>query len=415
MLLEQHPHEVVERPRPAAPPPQLEIEEEPDHAALEIVRDRSILRALVRPVVLDPGVERGLRQGHPQSPRRAQQLRAALGPDLEKPLRRDQPRAPEREHLVGRGQTLHRPQESGVVLPRPVVRREGRRPEPLHVPEMEVLVRDQQQEVLVRRLLHEGKPRHEQRATPPMLEPPAALVVQMQDEEVAIAVRQPAEDGGLGVDDLDDVGDDPARIEIAASPDDQLVRHALRREGVRGVRPFRTQLERAVGQLVVILRGVHAIGKRQRRPRPPRLRHLQPHRAWLLLAPDDENRRRTRVQECMRRIDVVGAHRQLEAVQPVRHPHRPRLIRRDAPGVLVHLLDRQLAAVLGARVQAVDMPLVLADQIAPRRPHRQPDVERLRATRFERELDFDPPGLRLCDAKRVGVHGARAVYRAVRI
>src|SRR5205814_7484322 len=62
VLLEQGAHEVVERSGTPAAPAQLEIEQESDDAPFQVVRDGGVRGALVRPIVLDPGVERRLRE-----------------------------------------------------------------------------------------------------------------------------------------------------------------------------------------------------------------------------------------------------------------------------------------------------------------------------------------------------------------
>ena len=96
-------------------------------------------------------------------------------------------------------------------------------------------MRDQLQEVLVGGLLHEGEARHEECAAAPVLEPAASLVVEMDEEEVAVVERQAPENGGERIDDLRHVGNSAPLVEIAAAPDDELVLDALRREGVDGV------------------------------------------------------------------------------------------------------------------------------------------------------------------------------------
>ena len=114
-------------------------------------------------------------------------------------------------------------------------------------------MRDELQEVLVGGFLHEGEAGNEERAAPPVLEATPALVVEVQDEEVAVAKRQIDEDGGERVDDLRHVGHGAPRVEVSLAPDDQLVRNALRGESVDGVRRFRPHFEGAVRQLIVVL------------------------------------------------------------------------------------------------------------------------------------------------------------------
>jgi len=107
------------------------------------------------------------------------------------------------------------------------------------------------------------------------------------------------------------------------------------------------------------------------------------------------------------RIDVVGAHGQLEASQPVLDPDAPGPGRGDAPGVLVHLGHRQRSPVLVHGVQAVDVALVLPDQIAARRPHRQARVHRRGAAGLRLQGDLRAARLRLRDPQDVRSRHAR--------
>ena len=106
----------------------------------------------------------------------------------------------------------------------------------------------------------------------------------------------------------------------------------------------------------------------------------------------------------MRAIHVVRPHRQLEAVQSVRNAHHPGPVRPDAPGVLVDLLHGKLAVVRRC-AQAVDVPLVLADEIAPRRPDREAHIERVRTPRFDLQVHLHATGFGLLDSEGVRVHG----------
>src|SRR5437868_5220582 len=80
----------------------------------------------------------------------------------------------------------------------------------------------------------------------------------------------------------------------------------------------------------------------------------------------------------------------------------------DAPGLLVDLLDLQLAAI-ALRAQPVDVTLVLANEIASRSPDREADVERLRSARFDLELHLRTTRFRLLNPEDVRVHGARSL------
>src|SRR5205823_3410144 len=179
------------------------------------------------------------------------------------------------------------------------------------------------QEVLVGGFLHEGEAGNEERAASAVLESAPALVVEVQDEEVAVAERQATEDAGERVDDLGHVRNGAARVEVTPAPHHQLVRNPLRGEAL------------------------------------DRVRRLRPHLEWAV-----------------RQFVVVGPDGQLEAAEAVGDPDPPYPIRADAPGLLVDLLDRELASGIVARRQSVDVPLVLADEVAPRSPDGEPQVDR---------------------------------------
>src|SRR5207248_4498754 len=66
--LEEKAHHVVERAGAGSAAADLQVEQEPDDAALQVVRDRGVGGALVRPVVLDPRVVRGLGERRSQPP-----------------------------------------------------------------------------------------------------------------------------------------------------------------------------------------------------------------------------------------------------------------------------------------------------------------------------------------------------------
>src|SRR5207248_306104 len=109
--LEEKAHHVVERAGAGSAAADLQVEQEPDDAALQVVRDRGVGGALVRPVVLDPRVVRGLGERRSQPPGGAPELRDPLGPDGDEALRYDEARSPQRHHLVEAGEPFHRPQQ----------------------------------------------------------------------------------------------------------------------------------------------------------------------------------------------------------------------------------------------------------------------------------------------------------------
>ena len=169
----------------------------------------------------------------------------------------------------------------------------------------------------------------------------------------------------------------------------------------------RTQLERAVRQLVVILRMPGAVALRQGHPGPPLGRRLGAHHARLAFPTHEERARRRRVQEGVGAIDVVRAHGQLEAAEPVLEPDPSGPCRGDAPGLLVHLRHGKRPPVLVERAQAIHVPLVLTDEIAAGRPHREPDIHGRGAAVLGLQRDLRAARLGLRDPQDVRGRHAR--------
>src|SRR5205823_6407805 len=117
-------------------------------------------------------------------------------------------------------------------------------------------------------------------------------------------------------------------------------------------------------------------------------RQLRPHGARLLLAPDEERASGRGIEKRVRGIDVVGPDRQLEAAETVLDTHAARARRRDAPRLLVGLLDRELPPVLVDGTQPVHVALVLANEIAARRPNREAHLHRGGTARVGLERDL---------------------------
>ena len=190
---------------PLPSPRKRQVERERDQRALGVVADRRVRRVLVGAVVLDPGIE--ARRGdalHRASGRRLDR-RDRRRQQLQVARRVDQAGAQHEQVVVVRGEAFEEPEQLGVVLARVVERRELARLQPLDVPGVEVLVRDQAEhaDVAVARLgLARALParparrgRSRRGATSAVLdavlEAAAAVLERVEHEQVALE-RRPA-------------------------------------------------------------------------------------------------------------------------------------------------------------------------------------------------------------------------------
>ena len=129
----------------------LQIEREHREPALEVVADGRVEVRLVGLVQLDPRVERRLPRGSgargPASPCRRAQSSSTLSRKL---FARDPAARAQREPIVVAGQPFHHPQARRVRLARVVELEQRARRDPLAVPRVEQLVREQLEQALVR-------------------------------------------------------------------------------------------------------------------------------------------------------------------------------------------------------------------------------------------------------------------------
>ena len=173
--------------------------------------------------------------------------------------------------------------------------------------------------------------------------------------------------------------------------------------------------DRAVDQGVEVLGavGVRLSGdwqQRRRRALPGR-RQLHPHlvRPRRPIGQRDEGGRAVQHREAG--LDPVGAHRHLAAVDAVAHGDRAGAAGLDPPAVLRRLHRRQRPAVGRLRAHGLDMPLVLAHQVRPRRPHRHHQIDLRPPARGIDRLDLEVMGVRGREAEgvanRLGTLGGR--------
>ncbi len=369
---EEQADEIVERALVPGEPPQLEVEQRADHLALQVVADRRVDRVLVRPVVLDPGVERRVRERLRLPPRRRVEHRERLAEPGEVARARDQPRAAHEHVVVVRGHPLERPEQGGVVLLRVVERDEALRLHPLDVPEVEVLVRGEGEEVLPALRVLQPDARKEQRRRRRVLEPAAAAVGEVDEEQVALE-REASEERRLRLDDLLQIRGQPLRVGRRVAPHDHLVRHARRGEGERLVR---ADLERAVDERVVVGRDERAVLLGQGGERAPALGRDDLDHVPAVPEPLVVEEHRRAVEVAVAAVEVAGADGELVRVDPVAEDDLGAR-RVDAEAALVDPDDLGGAAV-GERGHVLELAGVLADQVAARRPHRERDGERPR-------------------------------------
>jgi hypothetical protein len=117
----------------------------------------------------------------------------------------------------------------------------------------------------------------------------------------------------------------------------------------------------------------------------------------------DREERRRAVQERVGVVEVVGAHRQLVAVDRVVDADRRRARRIDRPRRLVGLDRRERPVVVAGRAQVAQVAGVVADEVAARAPRRQRDLDRpLGAGARDDERDVGEVVLRTVDPDLVG-------------
>ena len=234
-----------------------------------------------------------------------------------------------------------------------------------------------------------------------MLEPAAALVREVHDEDVAL-VGEPAHQRREGLHDGARVAREPPLVQVAAPPDRDLVRPPQRHELHH---PVLADLERRVGELVVVPRGERRGAALERRRHAParRCHHLE--RVRLALAPGDVREHGGAVHVPVRSVEVGGPDAQLVRVDAVADERSPGRSRPDPHPVLVEPLDGQRRALPVHRREPFDVARVLPHEVAAGGPDRKHELD-VPARRVDRHLHVEEVGVRLLHREPV-VHRAQ--------
>ncbi len=425
----QRTHHVVQRGLAAGA--QRQVQAQRHQRALGVVADRGIGRVLVAAVVLDPGVEAGLGHALHVLARRLAHAVHRAADQLDVARRVDEAAAQQEQVVVVGREALEEPQQLGVVLLRVVVGQELGRLQALHVPRMEVFVADQpqQRDIAVAGARHaqarQVLARGDQGGAGAVLEAAVAVFRRVEHEHVArerrLAAAVPEAD--LLVADALGVGQQARAVELRPrAADDELVHDTARRELAA---PERAQLERVVGELVVVgrledlrARRLRAPGRLRARvdPRhpggdvPTRRQLVQLDAMRLGGAAVDRQAQAGAVEEAAVVAEPGGAHRRVERVGVVRDDQRGAARSRDAPAILGQLHQRSFLRAL-ARLEAAEMARELAHHVAARDPRGQ--AQGLLGRRIgDGQRDLELVGRRVGDLDSIVNHSARAARAA---
>ena len=243
--------------------------------------------------------------------------------------------------------------------------------------------------LLVRLAREEPASRDVERRRGGVLEAAAAPIGEVHDEEVPL-VREPAHERPERLDDLARVVREPRLVHVPAPPQRDLVGLPERAEAER---PVRADLDGRVGELVVVARDELARAALERGRDAPARRREDLDRVRLRLAAARVREDRRRVHEPVRPVEVAGAHRQLVRVDAAAEQRALRAARPEEEAVLVEPLEREWAAgaILGRG--ALDVPRELPDEVAPRGPDREHQLDGLAGPLDER-LDVEEVRMR---------------------
>src|SRR5580658_4704550 len=138
---------VVERCAPLRARADLDIEERAHDLSLPVVADAAIAAVLVRAVELDPSVEGSLLERLDEAPGNLVDRGDLVGEVILVLVDRAQPGDGQGAPAVIARRSLEPPEKASVILFLIAIRKEPRRADPLDVPDVEELVRDEREKV----------------------------------------------------------------------------------------------------------------------------------------------------------------------------------------------------------------------------------------------------------------------------
>src|SRR5262245_16985240 len=130
-------------------PPDFQIEQQAEHLAFIVIRDRRVHRVLVPAILLDPGVEARLFSTHLQTPWRCLNTLDLFGDMIEVLTVGGEPGASQHEVGIVFSNTFGDPQQTRIVLLGVIEWPERLWPDPFYVPYMKELVGHQAGKVAV--------------------------------------------------------------------------------------------------------------------------------------------------------------------------------------------------------------------------------------------------------------------------
>ena len=163
-----------------------QVEVSANQVAFRVIADLGIVRILVGPVVLNPGIKAGFGSRLDAVAGRVFNFRDGITQLAQVLFTREHSGALIDLFGVVFGHALAHPQHVGVVLLVVVERPQGYRPNALHIPKVKILMRHQAQKRLVASLGAIGGAAHFQGGREEVFEAAAAALQVMHDEEVMV-------------------------------------------------------------------------------------------------------------------------------------------------------------------------------------------------------------------------------------
>ncbi len=345
------------------------------------------------------------------APWRAQHVGDRATEELEIALVVDEAAAHEREIIVVGGDPFERPELARVAFAREVVRHERGGLDALDVPAMKVFVARESEQVEVAvadgfaSLQRQLVAATEQAGARPVLEAAIAFADCRDLEEVSVerctASRRAAEEIDVPLADACKVAREALEIGARAAGERDFVAHAAGREhGQREV----AHLDRVVDERVVALGAIAAeavrggaVGFERGRDAPGRVRFRRRRddveRAGSRFTPLGAQEHARTVEVGARRIEVGGAHGQVERIDP--RDDGQRGARRRRPPDVLRLLAQRDGPAARLRAHVDELTGEFAYQIAAGNPGRQAEALPARLRGVDRAAYFEEVRVRV--------------------